>query len=458
MVAEDRKDLIGKNISDTDFLLLDEVIISNEVENIYDCAFEHHNLSSVVIPNTVTRIGDYAFYGCHNLTSVSIPNSVKMIGKDAFAHCEKLSSVYIEDGVNTIGSNAFFYCEQLSSINLPNSITSIGDGAFYECRKLSDINIPNSMTSIGMRAFARCGIKCANIPDGVKSIEDYAFEYCSKLISLKIPKSVHFISDRAFNYCEELRSVEISQENKVFDSRDNCNAIIRTKDDTIVFFCKNTIIPDGVRKIDSQSCSKCAGMKRIRIPQSFNSITMNTFAGCTDIETITVDERHRKFDSRNNCNAIINTKTNTLILGSNKTTIPLGVEVIGKGALACCDKLNSISIPDSVVSIEKYAFSNCKSLVSVEIPGSVEQISENTFNGCENLKSILLGEGVKYIENRAIIRCDSLEIISIPNSVESIGDLFIFPKCKRVKIMVPKGSREKFKDLLPVYKRNIVEQ
>ena len=457
MLANNRSDLIGRDISDTEFLFLKEIIIADNVENIYDGAFCYHNLSSIVIPNSVKHIGDYAFQSCDNLKSIVIPDSVESIGAHAFAHCKNLTTVYLNNGLKSIGDSAFLYCEKLSSINIPNSVNTIGKSAFFECQNLININIPKGMSVIEQQAFERCGLISVLIPEGIVSIGNRAFECCKKLKSIKIPGSVHSISESAFNHCSGLEKIEISRENEIYDSREDCNAIIKTKENTMIYYCKDTIIPDGVKKIDYLACSKGVGMKSIRIPQSLNSITVNTFGNCCDIESIIVDEHHKKFDSRNNCNAIINKNTKTLVLGCNSTVIPLDVEVIGKSAFRFCDLKSSITLSRNIKKIEKFAFTNCKGLNSIVIPGCVEIIEEKAFNNCEDLKSVTFCDGITSIGRFVFMNCRNIEKIYFPNSIESIGD-FMVPINRKVKIIVPKGSKEKFKSLLQYYKKCIVEE
>ena len=118
--------------------------------------FPNTSVTSVIIPNSVTSIGDYAFLSCTGLTSVTIPNSVTSIGYDAFAGCTGLTSVTIPNSVTSIPSYAFEDCTSLASVTIPNSVTSIGDYAFYGCTSLASVNIPTSVTSIGVWAFNQC--------------------------------------------------------------------------------------------------------------------------------------------------------------------------------------------------------------------------------------------------------------------------------------------------------------
>ena len=132
-------------------------MIPNSVTKIGNFAFEGcHGLTSIVIPNSVTAIGNKAFYNCDGLTRIIIPNSVTVIGNNVFENCDELSGIVIESGVTSIGRYAFYNCWGLTSINIPNSVTEIGDNAFYCCDGLTSIVIPNSVTSIGNEAFKNC--------------------------------------------------------------------------------------------------------------------------------------------------------------------------------------------------------------------------------------------------------------------------------------------------------------
>ena len=159
-------------------------------------------ITNVVIPNSVTSIGDSAFDGCSSLTSVTIPNSVTSIGFAAFALCTSLTSVTIGSGVTSIGDSAFGSCSSLTSVTIPNSVTSIGSSAFYGCTGLESVTIGSGVTSIGSSAFCRCtGLTSVTIGDGVESIGQEAFQKCSGLTSVTIPNSVTSIGERAFCGC-----------------------------------------------------------------------------------------------------------------------------------------------------------------------------------------------------------------------------------------------------------------
>ena len=182
------------------------VKVGNGSTHIFDSP--NTSVTSITIPNSVTSIGEYAFYGCTGLTSITIPNSVTSIGEYAFYGCTGLTSINIPNSVTSIVGYAFSGCTGLTSITIPNSVTSIGSSAFYGCTGLTSITIPNSVTSIGNGAFYGCtGLTSITIPNSVTSIGNGAFSGCTGLTSITIPNSVTSIGLNAFSGCTGLTSI-----------------------------------------------------------------------------------------------------------------------------------------------------------------------------------------------------------------------------------------------------------
>ena len=208
---------LGSLMSSSQTLYIDgkkvegDLIIPDSVTSIGDYAFSNcTGLTSVTIGNGVTSIGDSAFKGCTGLKSVTIGNGVTSIRSDAFSGCTGLTSITIPDGVTSIGDHAFSGCTSLTSVTIPDSVTSIGDGAFYGCSGLASVTIGSGVTSIGYSAFHGCtGLTNVTIPDSVTSIGNYAFYDCSGLTSVTIGNGVTSIGDYAFSYCKGLTSVTI---------------------------------------------------------------------------------------------------------------------------------------------------------------------------------------------------------------------------------------------------------
>ncbi|MBR3728209.1 MAG: leucine-rich repeat protein [Muribaculaceae bacterium] len=243
----------------------------------------------VVIPETVTyngttysvtAIATSAFYQCSGLTSVTIPNSVTFIGSSAFSGCSGLTSVTIGNSVTSIGVFVFYDCKGLTSVTIPNSVTEIGNGAFFGCSGLTSVNIPNSVTIIYPSAFRGCsGLTSVTLGNSVTEIGDCAFWGCNSLTSIYIPNSVTEIGDGVFFGCNGLTRIVVESGNTVYDSRYNCNAIIKTSSNTLIIGCKKTIIPNSVISIGDGAFSGCSGLlnKQIVFPKSVSLIGSRAF-------------------------------------------------------------------------------------------------------------------------------------------------------------------------------------
>jgi hypothetical protein len=189
-------------------------------------------------------------------------------------------SLVIPDEVNGytvvgIGESAFLNYEGLASISIPNGVTTIGRYAFRNCKKLTSISIPNSVTSIGEYAFSGCRLTSISIPNSVTSIGEHAFWGCG-LTSLTIPCNVSYIGKDAFWGCG-LTSIVVDKDNKVYDSRNDCNALVYTATDSIIKGCNSTVIPNGIKKIGECAFSECNGIESIVIPNSVTSIGESAF-------------------------------------------------------------------------------------------------------------------------------------------------------------------------------------
>jgi uncharacterized protein YjdB len=504
-----------------------ELTVTSIAEGAFDgCS----DMTSITIPNSVTSIGSGAFSSCRGLTSISIPNSVTSIGEYAFKNCINLTSVSIRketplpinENTFTNRTNATLYVlqgckaayeaadywkefKEIAEINTTPSdiinfadanvkaicianwdfdgdgelseseaasitdsclgyvfknkanitsfdelkfftgLTSIGDLAFYSCWNLTSVTIPSNVTSIGNSAFYACSsLASVTIPNSVTSIGDYAFYGCSGLTSVTIPSSVTSIGNSAFYACSSLASLSVEIGNTKYDSRDDCNAIIETETNTLICGTKNTVIPNSVTSIGDGAFSYCSGLTSVTIPNSVTSIGNSAFYGsgltsvtipnsvtsigdyafyyCNGLTSLSVENGNTKYDSRGDCNAIIETETNTLICGTKNTVIPNSVTSIGDYAFGGCSGLTSVTIPNSVTSIGDWAFSGCSDLTSITIPNSVTSIGDWAFSGCSGLTSVTIPSSVTSIGDWAFYYCSGLTSVTIPNSVTSIGD------------------------------------
>ncbi len=286
--------------------------------------------------------------------------------------------------------------------------------------------------------------------DGYKvtSLGDYAFYDCGSLVTITIPESVKSISNSAFNNCEELSEIKIDSNNKFYDSRENCNAIIETKTNTLISGCKNTEIPDSVKSIGEGAFTGCVNLTSVTIPQgvtsiggaafiwcenltsviiseSVESIGEGVFHECDSLSEIKVDSNNKFYDSRENCNAVIESKTNTLLFGCMNTVIPDGVTSIAEDAFWCCEGLTEITIPQSVQSIGDGAFSSCVSLTSITIPETVKSIGEDAFYTKEDNICLIVYKNsyaYKYAKSNKI----SYELVDSDDSSSSEVSTFNF--------------------------------
>ena len=227
----------------------------------------------------------------------------------------------------------------------------------------------------------------------VTSIRWYAFKGCSGLTSITIPAGVTDIWDWAFYGCSGLTSIKVSKENKCYDSRNNCNAIIETESNTLVLGCKKTVIPDSVTSIGDSAFSDCSGLKSITIPEGVTSIGNSAFSGCSGLKSITIPKKVTSIRgwAFGNCS------------GLTSITIPEGVTSIGGYAFSGCSSLTSIMIPKSVTSIGGSAFYGCSGLTSITIPASVTSIGNDLFFGCSDLTSIIVDKKINIMIAEIIV-------------------------------------------------------
>lgn len=187
--------------------------IPKSVTEIYDCAFEGCiNLTSIVIPDTIEKMGKRAFLYCKNLQSINIPESISAISDAAFVECYSLKGIEIPESVTSIGSRAFEHCEAMVSISLPSGITKIEAETFSDCKKLKEVIIPNGVTSIGDEAFYTCiSLESITLPNTVASIGYNAFGFCKKLEKVVIPNSTTDLGMKVFASCDSLMDVTIPE-------------------------------------------------------------------------------------------------------------------------------------------------------------------------------------------------------------------------------------------------------
>ena len=351
-------------------------------------------LTNIDLPNTITQIGRHSFQGCNALTNVEIPNSVTFIGLDAFKSCRSLSELFIPASVELIETSAYSGCDGLTSIEvdennryydsrehcnaiigkerneliaacintvIPNTVKRLGRDAFRGFTWLTEVNLPDSLEYIGICAFEGCsGLTSIMIPNTVTEIDDYAFMGCTGLTEITLPESLEILGGSVFYGCSGLTILHI---------------------------------PANVTRIGSSLVSH------------------------TNVTCITVDAANRTYDSRDNCNAIIETQTGTLIIGCNNSTVPNGVRIIEGVAFMDCNQIVNIELPSSLYAIRTAAFYNCSSLKSIIVPEGVVHIGMEAFRDCTSLTSVILPstlqkEGIDNLGTYCFYGCYNLKDVT----------------------------------------------
>ena len=416
------------------------------------------SVTSIVIEEGVTSVGDYAFENCDNLTSITIPGNVESIGERAFYNCDNLTDVTLQDGVKSIGDAAFIWCNNLTNIVLPNSITSIGDWAFKDCTSLTSIKIPSSVTSIH-DPFYNCfslktiSLDCDSplkrtdfgkqadlvsytphtlIKTEAKPVTDdesgnkeyWTCSHCGKyfLSDDTNPETATAVELSEIIICNhknaELRNASEPTETSPGYSGDlycpDCDKVVEKGytywiEDNLTW----KLYEDGTLNIsgtgamkdydsdDSPATQKKDSVKKVVIEDDVTSIGNYAFSGCSSLTDI---------------------------------TLPSSVTSIKSCAFYKCSQLASIEIPSSVTSIGNSAFKNCTGLTSITISDRVTSIGNYVFWGCSNLTSIVIPDSVTSIGVLAFNDCSSLTSITIPDSVTSIG-YAAFSDCSSLKII-----------------------
>ena len=458
--------------------------VSNPLCNGADLYINGELVTELMIPDGVTSIANYAFYGCTSIESVVIPDSVTSIGNGAFSGCKNLKSVTIGENVAKIGSDAFAGCDHVETVSIgslstwcgialenenaapfsadtmlyvdgeaavditiPLGIQSIGKYAFANLGTIQSVVALPGVTEIEERAFYGCtGLESVVLPDGLLSISDYAFCGCTNLKGIVIPDSVTTIGVAAFSGCKNLESLTVSENT----SKIGTDAFSDTKwydnqQDGVVYigsvlykikgeYLEAIEIKEGVKSITGKAFEGCEGIKSIVFPDSLTDVNSDEFDNTEWYKSlydgvIYAGKVALKYRGFRPTSIVIKDGTKAIAdyafyecTFTKSIEIPNTVTKIGRSAFESCRALEKLTLPESLTEIGAYAFKTCTTLTEVTIPNGVTALSENCFEYCPALEKVTIGENVSSIGAYCFRNCSKMISVNIPEAIESIGE------------------------------------
>ena len=419
---------------------------------------------TVIIPETVQKIGNYVFMNCEKIKNIKLPSNLKIIGKTCFQGCISLTGLFIPQSVESIGGGIFGDCDALQSVEIEdennnfifkdgilydvkngilvsavNSLIpekvivdectkTIDYSAFADCNNLYEIEIPQGVVNIGEKAFARLdNLKNIDIPDSVTNITTLAFYRCNGLVSVQVPGSVTAIKNGTFRECNNLKKVILNE------------GVAKIEGSAFVFCSslEQIKLPQSLMSIGSGAFDNCTSLISVELPDNA-IISSDTFRGCKNLSKIVLSDTNNNYIVKN---GILYNKNMTRILcypaGIKDTEffVPDTVKTIGDFAFYGTKALESINIPDSVTNIGTDAFGECSGLKEVVIPDSVTSMGEAVFYKCTSLEKVKLSVNITSPNPAVFQYCSSLKEVVLPESMKFIS-FFMFSYCKEITNIV----------------------
>lgn len=360
------------------------------------------SLVQIIIPNSVTAIGEGSFSGCSNLTTINISSSINKIGDSAFRECTGLTGIF----------------------TIPLGVTSINNSTFSGCKSLTSIVIPAGVLSIGQYSFWNCTSWSGNVvlPTSLQNITQGAFNSCTSLSAITIPTTTTNIDPDAFQNCSASITINASNPNYSSD-----NGLFFDKNKTTLFLCPTSktgsyTIPTTVTLIQSYAFQGCGSLASVNIPAATTTIGESAFYKCS--ANLVVGSGNPNYASEDG--VLFNKQKTTLIQcplsKAGSYSIPSGVESVGMYAFRDCNSLNSLTFPNTIISVGTYAFWKCTGLTgALNLPSSLKTIGGGSFQDCSGITSIILPTTITSIASNAFDGCSGLKLVEIPSSVTAIS-------------------------------------
>ena len=364
------------------------------------------SLTEITIPKSLTECDWRIFSGCSNLKTIKFEKGITTIPANLFYGADTiwfdgLEEIDIPETVTTIGNSAFFNCRNLTTVTGMKNVTKIGDNAFYNCSNLVNIKLPENLTEIGVWAFYNCNQLKVDLPGNIVKIDWSAFRNCKSLTEITIPKSLTDCGSDIFSDCSNLKTIKFEKgittipaylfygSNSWFDGLEEIDIpeTVTTIGKYAFYDCRNLTTVTGMKnvtKIGDDAFYNCSNLKEITIPDTVESMGTSIFYGCTSLKSVVLPNKR------------VNITDSTFYN---------------------CSSLESITLPDTVEYIRNNAFYGCSSLKKIVWSKSIKEIENNAFKGCSSLTEIIIPDGATSIGSNAFQNCTSLASVRIPNSV-----------------------------------------
>lgn len=413
----------------------------NHLELEFELYLNGEPVTELVIPGTVSRIPEHAFYGCsslkiltvsegvtavegsafdscENLTKVTLPDSLREIGSHAFEECGRLSELTLGKGLETIGNTAFGYCKSLKTLALPEGLTTISDRAFMNCENLESISIPASIRQLDVNSFQSCAKLAYTVYDNAKYLGHTENPYAALVVvtgevpACEIHPQTVAIASGAFSNCDELQTIRI---------------------------------PEGVMAIGDGAFYSCDGLTTVNIPETVTHIGQKTFSGCKNLTAITIGKNVRSMDQLAfaGCVSIKELHITDLaawcdieFAGSSANPLFFGGATMYLNGAA----VKKVEYPQGATEVKAFAFANYQGLTAVKLPDSVRRIGQAAFADCNYLTSVSFGKGVESIGWGAFAFCVRLKTVTIPGNVTTIED-YAFENAAMTKLTLSEGLK-----------------